>query len=164
LSTLRLRDWLEGIRQELVDAGNAINRPSIQSSEPSEAVTLRRKKALELMDRLLEGVPDEPSERTSSEQAKWLLAHMMEFHHREEKVPWWEYFRLCALSDDELLAEPAAISGLEFVQQLPGGTPKCPIDRYRFPLQDVQVRREDELDTPDGKFGEVVAIDTAQRT
>jgi uncharacterized protein len=116
------------------------------------------------MEGLLKDVPDEPSERTPSEQAKWLLAHMMEFHHREEKAPWWEYFRLCGLSDEELFEERCAISGLVFVGRQPGGTARCPIDRYRFPEQDIQIRPGDELNTRESKVGEVVEIDTSHRT
>lgn len=40
---------------------------------------------------------------------------MMEWHRREEKSSWWEYFRLCDLSDSELQQESAAIGGLTYV-------------------------------------------------
>jgi len=163
ISTLRLRNWLEKLRRELVANGMEIKRPLVAPGDPSEAIRDRSKRALDLMERLLRDVPDESYERTREQQARWLLAHMMEFHHREEKAPWWEYFRLCGLSDEELLEERCAISGLEFVERL-GGTPKCPIDRYRFPIQDVQVRPDDVLATSEDKFGDVEAIDIAART
>ena len=163
ISTLRLRNWLEKLRRELVANGMEIKRPLIAPGDPSEAIRDRSKRALDLMERLLRDVPDESYERTREQQARWLLAHMMEFHHREEKAPWWEYFRLCGLSDEELLEERCAISGLEFVERL-GGTPKCPIDRYRFPIQDVQVRPDDVLATSEDKFGDIEAIDIAART
>ena len=163
ISTLRLRNWLEKLRRELVANGMEIKRPLVAPGDPSEAIRDRSKRALDLMERLLRDVPDESYERTREQQARWLLAHMMEFHHREEKAPWWEYFRLCGLSDEELLEERCAISGLEFVERL-GGTPKCPIDRYRFPIQDVQVRPNDVLATSADKFGDVEAIDIAART
>ena len=163
ISTLRLRNWLEKLRRELVANGMEIKRPLVAPGDPSEAIRDRSKRALDLMERLLRDVPDESYERTCEQQARWLLAHMMEFHHREEKAPWWEYFRLCGLSDEELLEERCAISGLEFVERL-GGTPKCPIDRYRFPIQDVQVRPDDVLATSEDKFGDVEAIDIAART
>ena len=164
ISTLRLRNWLEKLRRELVANGMEIKRPLVAPGDPSEAIRDRSKRALDLMERLLRDVPDESYERTREQQARWLLAHMMEFHHREEKAPWWEYFRLCGLSDEELLEERCAISGLEFVERRGGGTPKCPIDRYRFPIQDVQVRPDDVLATSEDKFGDVEAIDIAART
>src|SRR5207237_1752382 len=148
----------------LVAGGKEIKRPSIVPGDPNEATDARRKRARALMKRLLTGLPDEKSERTDEQQAQWLLAHMLEFHRREEKAPWWEYFRLRGLSDEELFEERYAIAGLEFVKRMEGGTPACPIDRYRFPAQDLQVRRDDKLATSDGHFGEVKAIDMTART
>src|SRR5262249_32653773 len=126
VSALRLRDWLETIRRDLVAAGKEIKRPPIVPGDPNEAVDLRRKRALALMGRLLHDIPDERSGRTPEQQAQWLLAHMLEFHRREEKAPWWEYFRLRGLSDEELLEERCAIAGLEFLKRI-GGTLVCPI-------------------------------------
>jgi uncharacterized protein len=164
LSTLRLRDWLETIRDTLVAGGKEIARPPLSSGEPSEAADDRRQRAIVLMGRLLDGIPDEPSQRTTNQKAHWLLAHMIEFHRREGKAPAWEYFRLRGLSDEELLEERCAIAGLEFVKRTGSGTKKCPIDRYRFPAQDLQVREGDNLETSDGPLGTVHAIDMAAHT
>ena len=164
LSTLRLRDWLETIRDTLVAGGKDIARPPLTSGEPNEAVDERRKRAIVLMERLLDSIPDEPTQRTTNQKAQWLLAHMIEFHRREDKAPWWEYFRLRGLSDEELLEERCAIAGLEFVKRTGSGTKKCPVDQYRFPAQDMQVREGDNLETSDGPLGEVDAIDMAART
>jgi len=147
LSALFLRNWLETLRPDC-------ERPALTTGDPSEAVDERRKRALALMDRLLIDAEEGDT--------RWLLAHMLEFHRREEKAPWWEYFRLQALTDEERIEERSAISGLEFVKRI-GGTTRCPIDRYRFPHQDMQIRREDQLHTSTDKFGEVVALDFANR-
>jgi uncharacterized protein len=163
LSTLRLREWLEDIRRDLVVNGKEIKRPPLEPGDPTEAIDVRRKRTLALMERLLEGVPEEPSERTRDQHARWLLAHMLEWHRREEKAPWWEFFRLRALSDEELLEERYAIAGLEFIKRV-GGTERSPIDRYRFPPQDAQVYDGDQLETSTGSFGNVEAIDNANRT
>jgi predicted RecB family nuclease len=163
ISTLRLRDWLEDIRRDLLVNGREIRRPPLEAGDPTEAIDERRKRTLALMERLLHGVPNEPSERTPDEKAKWLLAHMLEWHRREEKAPWWEFFRLRALTDEELLEERYAIAGLEFIKRI-GGTERSPIDRYRFPPQDAQIRDGDQLETSIGSFGNVEAIDNAERT
>src|SRR5262249_40605767 len=110
ISTLRLRDWLERIRRDLVVNGSEIKRPPLEPGDPTEAIDERRKRTLALMERLLQGVPEQPSERTRDQHAKWLLAHLLEWHRREEKAPWWEFFRLRALSDEELLEERCAIA------------------------------------------------------
>jgi uncharacterized protein len=163
ISTLRLRDWLEEIRREQVLSGKEIQRPLLEPGDPSEKLDERRKKALALMERLLHDVPDNPAERSSEQQAKWLLAYMLEWHRREDKATWWEYYRLCELTEEELLEERCAVAGLQFVKRL-GVSRDCPTDRYRFPPQDTQVRRGDELKTSTGNFGTVEAIDIFERT
>lgn len=157
LSTLYLRNWLEGLRSELVQAGHDIPRPPLETGAPSEAVDERRKRVLALMERLLQDVSDDPSLRSSDQQAVWLVAHMLEWHRREAKSEWWEFFRLQALSDEERMEERFAISGLRFVKRL-GGTDRCPVDRYEFPAQEMEIREGDSLETNDGKFGSVVSI------
>ena len=156
LSTLYLRNWLEHLRPPGP-------RPQLETGDPSEALDEKRQRALTLMKRLIGDLPDDRSKRSNEEQARWLLAHMLEFHRREEKAPWWEYFRLRELSDEELLEERSAISGLKFVKHL-GGTEKRPIHRYQFPAQETQIRRGDELETSKAKCGDVVAIDIAAGT
>jgi uncharacterized protein len=163
ISTLRLRNWLEEIRHGLLAQGQTIDRPATGSGDASEEVDERRQRALALMNRLLAGIPEEPAKRGREEQAQWLLAHMLEWHRREEKAPWWEYFRLRELTDEERLEERSAISRLQFVGRI-GGTERCPIDRYQFPPQDTQVRVGDQLHTSEDDFGEVFAIDDAART
>jgi uncharacterized protein len=90
-----------------------------------------------------------------------LLAHLLEWHRREDKSAWWDYFRLRDLDDEALLDETAGLSGLAWVERVPGRG-RSVVDRYRFPAQETAVRGEDKLHTTgtDSKaFGEVVAID-----
>ncbi|MFX4899030.1 hypothetical protein ABTB86_19535, partial [Acinetobacter baumannii] len=77
---------------------------------------------------------------------------------------WWEYFRLRDLSAEDLLHERAGLADLTYVEQA-GGTAKAPIHRYRFALQDTDIRAEDDLRSIGGdKFGRVVAISHDGRT
>jgi uncharacterized protein len=156
LSTLYLRNWLEHLRPPGP-------RPPLEAGDPSEALDEKRQRTGALMTLLIGDLSDDRSKRSNEEQARWLLAHMLEFHRREEKAPWWEYFRLRELSDEELLEERSAISGLEFVEHL-GGTEKRPIHQYRFPAQETDIRRGDELETSKAKCGDVVAIDIPSGT
>ena len=149
VSTLYLRNWLEGLRKQLIDQGDAIPRPPIEAGDPSEKVDERRKLVLALMNRLLPDVP--------------LLAHMLEWHRREEKAPWWEYFRLRGLTDEERLEERACLSGLEFVGAVEGKG-RTPTHRYHFPHQDTQIRPDETLHVSEDEFGDVTAIDNAART
>ncbi len=156
VSTLKLRDWLEEIRGKQIESGKEILRPTAQSPEPSEAVDERRKRVLPLMERLLSCIPADRAEHTAEQYAKYLMAYMLEWHRREDKATWWEYFRLKELSDEELLDERCAISGLEFVEGVESG--RCPIDRYRFPFQETDIREGDRLVTSANPLGKVHAI------
>ena len=164
VSTLRLRDWLEHLRSDLVRSGEELSRPTIGEDAPNEQVDERQQRVLSLMSRLLKDVPGERHERTEEQQAIWLLAHMLDWHRREEKAPWWEYFRLAELGDEELVDENAGLAGLEFASRV-GGTDQCPVHRYRFPLQDTTVSDEDPLHKVGGDpLGSVDIIDTQART
>src|SRR6516164_297596 len=164
LSTWLLRDWLEALRSELVDAGAVIERPLPRLGDASQDLTDWQQKIAALIHRLTDGVPVDIAERNTEQHAKWLLAYILDWHRREEKAAWWEYFRLCDLSADELLEERAALSGLTFVDAV-GGTAKAPIHRYSFPLQDTDLRGDEDLRSLGGaRFGKVEAISLEHRT
>jgi len=89
-----------------------------------------------------------PVERSRDQEAQWVLAQILEWHRREDKVDWWEYFRLNEMAEDELLDEPAGIAGLVFERRL--GTTKrgVVVDRYWFPPQDTEFDEKDEAFEP----------------
>ncbi|MCZ7537660.1 MAG: TM0106 family RecB-like putative nuclease [Acidimicrobiia bacterium] len=144
LSTWSLRGWLEGVRADAVSSGTPIRRPEAGSGDPPEELDERTRRIQALFERLTRDVAADPESRSEDERARWLLAHLLEWHRREDKASWWEYFRLRGLSDDQLLDEKAGLSGLEFAGRF-GGTDACPIHRYRFPAQDHDVRRGQTL-------------------
>ena len=94
-STLHLRDWLEGLR--LPDdrwSGRRCPGPSRMTVLPVRTLTDWIIKINELADRLTAGVPADPEERDEEQQARWILANILDWHRRELKAVWWEYFRL----------------------------------------------------------------------
>jgi predicted RecB family nuclease len=164
LSAWKLRDWLEEVRATLVNAGATIERPVTKSGDAGEDLTDWQQKVAALVDRLTRDVPPDPAHRTAEQQARWLLANLIDFHRREKKAVWWEHFRLAALSAEDLLEERAALSGLVFVEAA-GGTTKAPVHRYRFPSQDTDIRGDEDLRMVGGeKFGKVDAISLEART
>lgn len=164
LSAEALRDWLEVLRTEAVKSGAAIPRPEPKSGDASEELTDWQKKIAGLIERLTHDVPVNVAERRTEQHARWLLAYILDWHRREEKAAWWEYFRLAALSAEDLLDENAALSGLTFIEVV-GGTAKAPIHRYRFPPQETELRGDEDLRTLGGnKFGKVEAISLEDRT
>lgn len=109
-------------------------------------------------------MPVDLSERTPEQHAQWVLAYILDWHRREDKATWWEYFRLSDLSAEDLLQERAALSGLTFVKAV-GGTAKTPIHRYAFPVQDTDLRGDEDLRSLGGsRLGKVEAISMEKRT
>lgn len=165
-SARALRDWLEQLRAELVESGTEVPRSEPKSDEPGEELSEWLAKVEALRARLLEGVPDNPDERSTAQKAQWLLAHTLDFHRREDKATHWEKYRLNKLPDEDYADEPAALDGLTFIDTV-GGTAKAPIHRYAFPAQDFG-RREDIAymrGVPDPiEIGTVVDIDLDART
>ena len=113
-SAARLRDWLEQLRAEVIARGDELPRPAVESGEAPESISDLDRELQRLRDGLLDGVPAEPSDRTAEQQARFVLAHLMEFHRREDKAGWWEYFRVLALEDGELEEERRALTGMRF--------------------------------------------------
>jgi uncharacterized protein len=163
LSTLGLRDWLEGRRADLIESGIDVPRPEAPSGEPSEALSARQEKINALVTQLTDGVPPDVMERTPEEHARWLLAYTLDWHRREQKATWWEFFRLRDLSADDLLDERAALSGLSFVG-MNGGNAKTPIHRYSFPAQESEFRGGENLHNVGGsKLGTIEEISIEER-
>jgi len=174
-STAALRDWLERLRAELVASGTDVARPTARPPEPPAVISALEQAEHEASARLLAGLPPEASDASHPQHARWLLAHLVGWHRREDKAQWWERYRLNELPEDELPDEGAAIAGLEFVTRLelvrransdkPTG---AVIDRYSYPPQECEIGRDGELlmrgaDSP-VKFGEIVAHDRYART
>ena len=166
LSALGLRNWLEKLRLEAEKSlGEPVPRPSPPLSEPSEELEGRLERIRKVSNALTWHLP---VPRNELEQAQWILAQLLEWHRREDKVDWWEFFRLDQMSDDELLEEPAGIAELRFERRVGVTKRGNPIDRYQFPEQDTDVDEGDRVFEPgQGKpdqFATVEAIDFEHRT
>lgn len=163
-SAASLSAWLEALRTRLVADGIDVPRPQPGDGAPNEKITDWLIKINGLIDRLTADVPVDPAERNAEQQARWTLANILDWHRREEKAVWWEYFRLADLSAEDLRDERAGLADLEFVGVV-GGTAKAPIHRYRFSPQETEIRGGEELRTLGGdKLGKVEAISFADET
>jgi uncharacterized protein len=165
VSTLRLRDWLEKVRSEHIAKGMDIPRPKPPEIK-AEELTERAERVENLRKKLLKDVPETRIERTDEQQARWLLAYLLDYHRREDKAVWWEYFRLRELADEDLFDEPQAIAEMKFVSRVhqklhaTTGRPTGSVtDRYSFPVQEMEIERG-ELKLKDGtSFGKAIVVD-----
>ena len=93
-STFQLRNWLEDIRQELVDGGAAIERPALGEGQASDQLTEWQQMILSLGERIANDVPISLEERNPEQQARWVLANILDCHHLRRTDPSTGGFRL----------------------------------------------------------------------
>ena len=145
VSNLLLRDWLEERRIEALAthpewyADGIVPRPTWEDGAPTEKVANEQAETRRREEALREGVPVDRADRTPEQQARWLLAGLLDWHRREGKPQWWDHFRLVEASMDDLVADSAALAGLRFATDL-GRLDKSGLHRYAFdPAQDSKV-------------------------
>ena len=97
------------------------------------------------VDALTAGLPADRLERTPEEQAKWLLAGLLDWHRRDEKPAWWLWHDLRKKSLDDLIESSDGIAGLEFVGDIEMRK-RSVVRRYRFKPTGPQVPRRGEGD------------------
>ena len=164
-STLLLRDWLEGLRDEAAaQFGDPIGRPIQQEVDAPEAIAQMEDELQALYDRLMDNVAEVAEERDSEAHARWLLAHLLGWHRREAKTEWWSYFSRLGMSDEELEEDPDAIGGLSY-EGIVGEEKRSCIHRYRFDAN--QQHKLAEGDTPvdpktEKSAGTVVGLDSIE--
>jgi len=157
LATAALREWLEARRDELLATGASVDRPEASDDQASQAIQVWEAEVQAVFDGLVNGLPEDRAAWGPAEQARWLLAHQLEYFHREDRCAWWEYFRLRDLEPDDLFDERKAIAALEFIG-VAGGTERCPIHRYRFPAQEAALDEGNDLCVPGGDLVGKVAV------
>ena len=123
-STLELRDWLEELRRGVIASGVDVARPVPKSGEGTDKVKERDRRAVELRASLLErivasGGPPAPPFTNPAHDALYLLAHLVDWHRREERVAYGEYHRLRIKPDEELRDEPRALVDLQLRRARP---------------------------------------------
>ncbi|NYI94381.1 uncharacterized protein HNR12_000658 [Streptomonospora nanhaiensis] len=112
VSTARLRAWLEDLRTENGITARPTAQGELSAEAADEAAAERRRRREEqearlraLTDPLLEGVPEDPAERTPDQRARALLAALAGYYRREENPSWWDYFRRVSAPMEELEAD-----------------------------------------------------------
>jgi len=172
LSTLRLAAWLEERRQELQAlTGQPVPRPALRDEERDR----EQEPAVEtaaLFEALTAGLPPDDAELDGDQRARRLLAHLLEFHRREDKSMWWEFFHRCDFTEEEHVESRATLGALTYDGEA-GRVKRSVIHRYRFPEQPHEIAVGDSPKNPDtaesdelkrGFCGTVVALDETART
>ncbi|HTE63340.1 MAG TPA: TM0106 family RecB-like putative nuclease [Solirubrobacteraceae bacterium] len=155
-STRGLRDWLLELRDEAAATFDAVlpNRETIPARAPSEAALARAEQRERLRAGLLAGAPD--AERR-------LLAELVEYHRREQKPQWWEYFDRLTRAPQELADEDGeAIGALNLAEDVPRRQERQSyVYPLRFPPQQHKIRPGTALDPEGERAVNVVEVDDA---
>ena len=167
VSTMHLRDWLEGQRTMLEDElGSELPRPSVPQPEETEDSEAQRA-VNALVDALISVLPDSIEEMDDVERGRWLLAQLLNWHRREDKSFWWRYFHLAnELTDEERFEESDALAMLTYRESWPDPAPRArsTIHRFRFPPQEHGIRVESQPHDPETRrpVGTVFFLDDDQ--
>ena len=172
LSTLRLAEWLEACRTELEgQIETAVPRPAVREEETDQEQETTSETA-ELFQALTAGLPVDDDELDDDQRARRLLAYLLEFHRREDKSTWWEFFDRCGLRGEEFIENRATLGGLTYVGET-GRVKRSIVHRYRFPEQAHDIRTDDSPKNPAtaesaefkwGFCGTVAEVDDAAKT
>jgi predicted RecB family nuclease len=163
LSLVSLQRWLEQQRDVHMEKGQDVPRPSAADGAPPANIDERQQRVELLFNQLTNDIPVEIEKRSEAEASRWLMANLLDWHRRESKAQWWEFYRLAELSDEELLDDKSALANLQWVERI-GMDGRLPVDRYRFEPQEADVREGNELHYKGERIGSVFAINLAART
>jgi len=156
VSTYHLRAWLEARRAEFQSkTGRILERPKPPEPAPAEPPS----ESEELARRLLARLPEDPALDTREQAAERLLAHLLDWHWRESKQAWWEYYRALELAPSERLEDRSVLAALAFTSVV-GSEKKSSVCRYQFPIQEHTIKLGAKAHDPDTKksAGDVLAL------
>jgi uncharacterized protein len=148
LSTAKLRDWLLTRRPQNVawfdgppapDDANQLGhtREKVKGSDKKANRLEREARYADYQKRLLEAA-------TGSEDYRRHLADLLEFHAREGRPQWWEFFDRQSRFEDELLDDTECIAGLTLAK------PPVPVKQsllytFRYPPQETKREAGDQV-------------------
>jgi uncharacterized protein len=151
LSTLKLRSWLEERRSDLEESLSAEDRPSLTRPLLTLSPPDDKKRELPAIVRELnEGRFDSPPSQNPERKVKWLLADLLGYYQREGAVERFEKSQLLRMVEEELIASPQAIGGLQLISRgiQTKKTKISEVRKYRFPPQTTKVEVGDNVTAP----------------
>lgn len=134
-STWKLLEWLRSVQR---DAGIAYTVPSVPAASPD--LSTRTQMGVAMIEEI-------PHVREMDEE-RWrvhqLLAHVLEFHRREDKPIWWALFDRSASTDAELEEDADCLASLERTDKPPVPVKRSLEYEYQFnPKQETRLREGD---------------------
>lgn len=131
-STWQLSDWL---RSRQAASGRAYVAPD-PAHELAEDTVARS----ELAKRMLSAMPQDRSLELERWRVHELLAYLVEYHRREEKSLWWQFYQRAVMSEQELIDDQECLGGVQRTQTAPVPVKRSYLYEYCFPLQESKLR------------------------
>ncbi|MBV9333533.1 MAG: TM0106 family RecB-like putative nuclease, partial [Candidatus Eremiobacteraeota bacterium] len=181
LSTYLLREWLLKLRVEAMEEFGVelpLRSPKVPGAtchtefvESCKRCVKRRSEALEearrgdLERRLLSDLIPPLTEEEYRQMAvdgrtRYLLAHLLAYHRREEKPGWWAFFDRCENADQLLEFDRDSLGDLRLLDRPPREEKKSSVYTYEFPDQLYKFSAGDEaVDPRTQRSGTIVSLD-----
>lgn len=157
-STRLCRDWLLSLRPAEVEWFDPKKLDADEAEKEKELEAKRRAndaRILDLRRALVQNV--------SAEDYGWreLLGYLLEYHRREARQEWWEFFKRQDARVEELIADTDCIGGLTVDTSVPPRPEKkSRVWRLRFPEQELKLGAGDKVVRADTDEGlEIVSLD-----
>lgn len=140
LSTYQLDRWLRSIAQVTVTP--AFTAPADDADADHVGADAER-----LAAALVVGVPHDPATRTPDQQARALLAAMLDYHRREERPQWWKIFDW-AQSEVAILEDDPSVLVIDEAETTAWGrTGKQRKDRRQLTVRSATQQARDVFDS-----------------
>ncbi|MBV8722972.1 MAG: TM0106 family RecB-like putative nuclease, partial [Candidatus Eremiobacteraeota bacterium] len=164
-STWMLREWLLGLRAEAIAAYGVEIPFRASKAEKAESATALDGERDEMRSALLQGLEDEDFDsiatRSDADRARWTLAHLLDYHRREENPVWWAFFDRQEQCDDFVHGDRESIGGLRLVAGVdPVRADRSAVYTYEFPEQQYKLKAGTVYDPETGRTaGTLLGID-----
>jgi uncharacterized protein len=156
-STKQCREWLLTLRPPELEWFDPKREVSEKEADRIQKGREADEQILALRDALVRTGPE--SEREWRE----LLGHLLEYHRREARQDWWQYFKRLDSRVDELVEDSECLGGLTVDRDVPARREKKSlIWTLRFPEQETKLRAgKTAVRTDTRETLEIVSIDEA---
>jgi uncharacterized protein len=140
-STLHLLDWLLERRAECEKQyATSISWLPLGGWSPSDTGEEKDPEVDRIQRGLLAGVAEDRSDRTDQQQGLWLLAQVLDYHRRERKPFWWEYFDRLQRDDEELTnTDSESLGRLAVADRPPRPDVNSLVHTLSFPPQEHKI-------------------------
>lgn len=138
VSTAKLRDWLLSHRSSKTAwfNGPSSTTDADAATDKTAARFEREARYADFQTRLLDSA--------TSGDCQEPLADLLEFHAREGRPQWWEYFDRPSRFEEELLEDTECLAGLRLAGP-PQTVKRSLLHTYRFPTQETKRRAGDQV-------------------